>query len=320
MADWDPSIPLDGRLIQAWINLHTKDIGTSELVASERFRHGTVPLGSGGQFRNLCQALHAEGYYEYVEDWDKLPVDRAGRRLLSPDMDSTQTPGVRGIARVTYRKDQPLQGETDVTGLLYELWPTDFDDAENQTVGWRSLPVAKVLQPERRKKGVLFHEGRARLDALEAAGAIIVELSGASERQGVPGKGWSFHEIMRRAVHEGIADYLRTGREKVLLFAIVREPTRKNVSKRMGHRNFVDIGKPVTPPGGGNVKGATQLTPCVILASEFLPRMVASYRERVANRKPTTTLREGIRFYTNGIDPSHLAHYPMMVELLAEIG
>lgn len=314
MDRWNRAVPLDGRSLRDWIDLYrTRQF--NRLEGNERHGGICVPLGDGNPLSSaIGPSIHARGYGRHISDWESLPTDEAGRPILG-----TATPK-KGIAWMTFRKDRQIQGEADMTGLMYVIYPEQDlypAEAKNQVTGWRSLPIAKLLKPGDQDTA-LFHEGRVRLDRLEADGASIVEVSGLSVHPDAPHKAWAFHEIMRRLVHDALARYMETGQETVLLFAIVIE-TRKNARKRIGKYNFIDIGLPVHP-GGDNVKKTVRLMPSILIVSEFFSRMVSSYRERVAHGLPTVTLEQGIRFYTHGLDQSHLAHYPMMVELLAEIG
>jgi hypothetical protein len=324
---WNPERRLNMYEVERWINYYRQNDRDelsrmlNGLMDYEIHGHLCVPFfsDSPAPFIGLAREIHREGYRGYFPDADLLPRDSAGRRILSSDTDSTQKKDVQGIAWMCYARHARHLTEADVYGLMYEIYPRQvhlYGCPVRPGYGWRTLPVGGLYMPADRPSP-LSEWGLQRLDRLELLGAQIVELSGLSVRANAPDAGLIFHEIMRRMVHRGVIVAADGGVEKVLAFAIV-EKTRNSIRTRMGRDNFVSLGESFSPPGEGVDKN-TLLAPSIIEPSKYMDRLVSSYRDAQAAKRPLKTLIEGIRFYTQGLPGRYLSLSPDMIELLAEL-
>lgn len=324
---WDPERRLNVYEVERWINYYRqsdrKELGRilNSLTEYEIHGHLCAPLFSDSPtpFIEMAREIHREGYRGYFPDAEQLPKDSAGRRILSADTDSTQKEHVKGMAWMCYAKHARYLTEHDVYGLMYEIYPKQihlYGCPVQPEYGWRTLPVGGLYLPTDRPTP-LSKWGLQRLDRLELLGARITELSGLSVRANAPDAGLIFHEIMRRMVHRGIIIAADNGQQKVLAFAIV-EKTRNSIRTRMGRDNFVSLGESFPPPGEG-VDRNTLLAPSIIEPSKYMDRLVSSYRDAQAARRPLKVLVEGIRFYSRGLPWRYLSLSPDMIELLAEL-
>ncbi|MGB4762182.1 MAG: hypothetical protein WBP12_02375 [Candidatus Saccharimonas sp.] len=312
--NWDPNRRLTQEEVNRWINLCGSPEYLAVLHPYELHGHICVPMDGSYTLPPVAigREIHRQGYDQYFSDQTLFARDEAERRILSIDTDATQLPGTRGVAWMCYERNRPCRNEDDLYGLMYELHPSIHEHLS----GWRALPVSKLFVPTDRPSP-LSEWGLDRLDTLERSGASIVEVSGLSVRSTAPHKGFVFHEIMRRILHQAVVVQANGGPEKVLVFAIVRD-TRNGIRTRMGKENFVTIGNTFTPPGK-DIDEQVTLVPSMVELSSFFDRMVISYRNACKSGRATKVPAEGVRFYTRGLAWQYLSQYPEVIELLNEL-